>query len=208
MRIGWHTGTVATPAATRCGRRPGSVGGWRQTVRVPGADQTVTHPDRDSRRSRVYAAETQVAGALDRAAAGSSLVDFFGSSLTLPPERRFGDVASVQRWVDAVLALDQVRDRWPATPVCRVRPRRGASRAHYQAPGEIAVPVDDRWALREIVMCHELAHHLVFHDADVPIGVAAHGREFVDTFVALVAIVIGGEVALLLRAGLDEAGAV
>lgn len=207
MRVWWHIGTVATAATTRCGRRPRSVGVARHTVRVPGADQTVTHPHRDARRGRVYAAETQVARALDRAAAGSSLVDFFGSSLTLPPERRFGDVASVQRWVDAVLALDHVRDRWPATPACRVRSRRGSSRAHYQAPGEIAVPTDDRWALREIVMCHELAHHLVFHDAGVPAGVAAHGREFVEAFVALVDIVIGGEVALLLRAGLDEAGA-
>lgn len=145
---------------------------------------------------------------LDRAAAESAMVDFFGSTLTLPTERRFADLDSVQRWVDAVLALDEVGRRWPETPGCRVRARRGASRAHYAAPGEIAVPLDDRWALREVVLCHELAHHLVFHDGAVSVGVPAHGHEFVDAYVALVDVVIGPEVALLLRAGLDEVGAV
>jgi putative metallohydrolase (TIGR04338 family) len=145
---------------------------------------------------------------LDRAAAGSRTVDFFGSTLTLPTERRFADLDSVQRWVEAVLALQPVLRRWPTTPDCRVRSRRGASRAHYAAPDEIAVPVDERWALREVVLCHELAHHLVFHDPSTPTGVAAHGHEFVDAFVTLADIVIGPEVALLLRAGLDEVGAV
>lgn len=145
---------------------------------------------------------------LDRAASGSGLVDFFGSTLTLPPERRFADVASVQRWVDAVLNLDAVGLRWRHRPGCRVRSRRGELRAHYQPPGEIAVPTSERWALRELVMCHELAHHLAFHDPSVPAGAPAHGREFVDAFVTLSDIVIGPEVALLLRAGLDEVGAV
>ncbi|CPZ37171.1 Uncharacterised protein [Mycobacteroides abscessus] len=32
-------------------------------------------------------------------------IDFFGTRLTLPPEARFASVASVQRYVDDVLAL-------------------------------------------------------------------------------------------------------
>lgn len=144
---------------------------------------------------------------LERAAAGAATVDFFGSTLTLPPERRFADLESVQRWVDAVLDLAPVRGRWPAAPGCRVRSRRGATRAHYEPPGAIAVPVDERWALREIVVCHELAHHLAFHDPAVPADAAGHGGEFVDAYVALADVVMGGEVALLLRAGLDEVGA-
>lgn len=161
----------------------------------------------DARRGRVYAAEDQVAHTLDRAASGSSTVDFFGSTLTLPPERRFADLASVQRWVDAVLALRSVQERWPGTPPCSVRARRGATRAHYQPPGEIAVPIEVRWALRELVLCHELTHHVVHHDKTVPAAVPAHGEAFVDSFVDLVRFVIGGEVALLLRASLDQAGA-
>jgi putative metallohydrolase (TIGR04338 family) len=164
-------------------------------------------PAVDVRRSQVYAAEQQVTRMLDRAAAGTPTVDFFGSTLTLPPERKFADLDSVRRWVEAVLALDAVRDRWPTTPSCSVRARRGTTRAHYQPPGEIAVPVTARWALRELVLCHELAHHLAWHDPAVGADVPAHGRDFVDTLVALVDIVIGPEVALLLRAGLDEVGA-
>ncbi len=154
----------------------------------------------------MYAAENQVARTLDRAAAGARTVDFFGSTLTLPPERRFADIASVQRWVSEVLALVTVRHRWPGVPACSVRARAGAARAHYEPPGTIAVPTTQRWALRELVLCHELAHHLTWHTSAQT--VAAHGPEFVDSYVALAEIVIGGEVALLLRAGLDEAGAV
>lgn len=166
-----------------------------------------TSSARDSRRGRVYAAEQQVARLLDRAADGAATVDFFGSALTLPVERRFADLASVQRWLDAVLALDEVRTRWVAVPSCDVRARRGVSRAHYEPPGTIAVPVAGRWALRELVLCHELAHHLTFHcsgGAEDP----GHGRVFVDVYVTLAGVVIGPEVALLLRAGLDQAGAV
>jgi putative metallohydrolase (TIGR04338 family) len=159
----------------------------------------------DSRRSRVYAVEDQVAHALERSAAGSRTVDFFGSTLTLPTERLFADIPSVQRWVTAVLELGPVSRRWPDTPSCAVRARRGTTRAHYQAPDEIAVPVTSRWALRELVLCHELAHHLAWHDPTVPADVAAHGAEFADAFVELVEVVIGPEVALLLRAGLYEA---
>lgn len=61
--------------------------------------------------------------------------------------------------------------------------------------------------MRELVLCHELAHHLVCHDGSVRADAAPHGREFVEAFVAVVDIVVGAEVALLLRAGLDEVGA-
>jgi putative metallohydrolase (TIGR04338 family) len=161
----------------------------------------------DSRRSRVYAAEHQVGLLLDRAASGARTIDFFGSSLTLPVERRFADLASMQRWADEVLALSWVRERWPGTPAVRLRERTGLTRAHYQAPGEVAVPLRTTWAARELVLCHELAHHLVHHDPAVPPEVAGHGGAFLDAYTALAELVIGPEVALLLRAGFDAAGA-
>ncbi len=164
-------------------------------------------PATDTRRSRVYAAEQQVARLLDRAAAGARTVDFFGSTLTLPVERRFADLASMQRWADAVLSLEPVRVRWAGTPPVRLRERKGLTRAHYQAPDEIAVPLRTAWAARELVLCHEVAHHLAFHDAAVPLGAAGHGREFQLAYEQLVEIVVGPEVALLLRAGLDQVGA-
>ena len=155
----------------------------------------------------MYAAEQQVGRLLDRAATGAATVDFFGSTLTLPVERRFPDLDSDPRGVDAVLALAEVRTRWPQMPACGVRARRGASRAHYEPPATIAVPPAGRWAMRELVLCHELAHHLTVHS---PGGAAdpGHGRMFVEGYLSLTDIVIGAEVALLLRAGLHQAGAV
>ncbi|HEU4674995.1 MAG TPA: TIGR04338 family metallohydrolase [Motilibacteraceae bacterium] len=164
---------------------------------------------RDAHRAAVYAAEDQVARTVERANRTSGgHVDFFGSSLTLPPERRFADVASVQRYVDAVLGLAWVSGRWPGLPACRVRERSGQTRATYE-PGSgqppcIAVPLATRWAGRELVVLHEIAHHLVAHSAvgDEP----SHGPTFTGTFLALVEVVVGAEVALLLRAALHGAG--
>ncbi|MET0701314.1 MAG: TIGR04338 family metallohydrolase, partial [Mycobacterium sp.] len=71
--------------------------------------------DRDSQRSKVYAAEGFVRTLFDRAGQHSArTIDFFGTSLTLPPEARFGSVDAVSRYVDEVLALPAVVERWPA----------------------------------------------------------------------------------------------
>ncbi len=166
------------------------------------------HPERDTQRAKVYAAETFVRTLFDRAAErGSGDVDFFGSRLTLPPEARFGEVAAVQRYVDDVLALPPVRQRWPDAARLAVRARRGATAAHYERfddTGVIAVP-DRRggdWALRELVVLHEIAHHLC--DARPP-----HGPEFVATLCVLAEIVMGPELGYVLRVvyskeGVDE----
>ncbi len=104
---------------------------------------------RDTQRARVYAAEQFVRTMFDRAAQHSSrVIDFFGTSLTLPPEAKFGSVDSVQRYIDDVV------DRVGAGPVA-VRSRRGATAAHYElvdGKAVIAVPERDTWALRELVV--------------------------------------------------------
>ena len=93
----------------------------------------------------------------DRAAERNTrVVDFFGTQLTLPPEARFASVESVQSYVDQVLSLPAVRASWPGVGALRVRPRRGATAAHFERVGEaatIAVPDNGtRWALRELVV--------------------------------------------------------
>ena len=121
---------------------------------------------RDSQRSRVYAAEQFVRTLFDHAAGrGSRAIDFFGDSITLPPEARFGSVASVQLYVDAVLALPVVADRWPGSERIAVRPSRASTAAHYEirdGTAVIAVPETGAadWAMRELVVLHEVAHHL------------------------------------------------
>lgn len=152
---------------------------------------------RDGQRSKVYAAEQFVRTMFDRAAErGNYVVDFFGTSLTLPPEARFGSVDGVRRYVDQVLAMPSVLARWPDAGGVRVRARRGASAAHYELSERGAVmAVPDQtagWALRELVVLHELSHHL--SRSDPP-----HGHEFVATHSELAELVMGPEVGHVLR---------
>ncbi|MCV6976637.1 TIGR04338 family metallohydrolase [Mycobacterium bourgelatii] len=154
--------------------------------------------EKDSQRAKVYAAEDFVRTLFDRAAEhGLPSVEFFGTQLTLPPEARFGSVDSVQRYVDDVLAVPAVRQQWPEVSPLRVRARRAATAAHYEnrdGAGIIAVP--DRstadWAMRELVVLHEIAHHL----CQVP---PPHGPEFVATMCTLSEMVMGPEVGHVLR---------
>ena len=151
---------------------------------------------RDSQRSRVYAAEAFARQLFDRAAQHNSrAIDFFGTSITLPPEARFASVDSVQRYVDGVLTLPAVTVRWPRPGTVRVRARRAVTAAHYESAGVIAVPLqlNADWAMRELVVLHEVAHHLC--DPDAP----AHGPGFVATFCALASAVMGPEVGHVLR---------
>jgi putative metallohydrolase (TIGR04338 family) len=153
---------------------------------------------RDSQRAKVYAAEEFVRTLFDRAAEhGSGSVEFFGTQLTLPPEAKFGSVPAVQRYVDEVLTLPAVRRQWSKVAPLTVRPRRAATAAHYEnrdGTGVIAVPDLDTadWAMRELVVLHEIAHHLC--DARPP-----HGPQYVATMCALAELVMGPELGHVLR---------
>ncbi len=152
---------------------------------------------RDTQRSKVYAAEQFVRTLFDRAdERGNRSVDFFGAQLTLPPEARFGSVDSVRRYVVEVMSLPSVRMRWPAADPLAVRARRGVTAAHYEYDGRVAtVAVPDRhttWALRELVVLHEIAHHLSREEPP-------HGPQFVAAFCELAEAVMGAEVGHVLR---------
>ena len=129
--------------------------------------------------------------------------------LTLPVERRFGVLDAVQDYVDGVLALGWVRPNGRAPP-CRCGSGSGpaTSQAHYErADAVIAVPghrANRAWALRELVVLHELAHHLADDSADR--AEPPHGGEFVDRLLILVDGLLGPEAALLLRITMLESG--
>ncbi|MDI9901879.1 TIGR04338 family metallohydrolase [Rhodococcus sp. IEGM 1409] len=154
---------------------------------------------RDTQRSAVYEAETLVRTMFDRAdERGLRSVEVMGSTITLPVERKFGSVESVQTYCDQLLGLNWVRETWPrATVSVSVRSRAGNAAAHY-SNDVIAVPDDrdGRWALREFVVLHELAHHL----GDPASDEASHGPEFVDRYTRLVGEIIGPEATFVLRA--------
>lgn len=160
---------------------------------------------RDTQRARVYAAEQFVRTMFDRATErGNSVVEFFGTSLTLPPEARFGSIDSVREYVDRVLAMPGIVQRWPSAGPVSVRARRGGSSAHYECSAEsavIAVPdLTTRWAMRELVVLHEISHHLCRSEP-------AHGSEFVATQCELAELVMGPEVGHVLRVVYAQEGA-
>jgi putative metallohydrolase (TIGR04338 family) len=151
---------------------------------------------RDNQMSKVYNAENLVMDVLATVAkTDARTFDFYGSTLVLPDERKFGNLDGVQRYIDQVLGLNWVRATWPtraAQPVT-VRARKGASWATYRL-GVIAVPDHKQgisWAMREMVIIHELAHHLAR-------GGESHGVQFVSTYLHLVKELVGEEVGLLL----------
>ncbi len=157
----------------------------------------------------MYDAEGLVRRIFDRAAEfGTRTIELHGSTITLPIERKFASVASVQSYTDRVLALNWVCDRWNrAAEPMTVRARAGTTAAHYETGRAVlALPLHTRgtaWALRELVILHELAHHLEPAAADH----APHGPEFCTRYLELVDGVIGPEAALLLRSTLYDCGA-
>lgn len=153
----------------------------------------------------VYAAEDQWSAVLDR----GGTIDFFGSRLDVPMQRRFADVASIQAYVDGLLARPAVRSAYPSAGSVTVRERAGQGRAHYEPrDAVIALPLRTLWAGREAVVLHELSHHCacsVGVEAD-PSGRRWHGTEFRAAMDVLVTEALGDAAALLLRAGYDAAG--
>lgn len=161
---------------------------------------------RDSQRQKVYDAEFALRDVLTNASNTEvRTFDFYGSVLTLPDERKFGDLASVQRYVDAVLGLNWVKAEWEraAYPVkVNDTALNHGREAHYQL-GTIFVPKHFgkvSWAMREIVVLHEIAHHLC------P-AVQPHGPDFARTFHKLLSEIIGPEVGLIYQDLLDKHGA-
>lgn len=153
---------------------------------------------RDSQRSAVYEAEDRWSRLLD----SGGLLDFFGSRITLPVQRRFGTVDAMQVYSDWVLAQSDVIAAYGSLPTVTVRLRAGQTKAHYE-PGAavIAIPMEHTWAARESVLLHELAHHVVRHDT-----AAWHGPTHAAAMVVLAHAALGPEAALVLRAGYEDAG--
>ena len=143
----------------------------------------------DAQRSAVYSAEDQWAAAVDR----GGVMDFHGSTITLPVQRRFGGLVELGEYVGEVCERHGM-----TTPM--VRHRRGGTRAHYEQAGIIAIPTDEPWAMRESVVLHELAHHRVAVERGADEGsMLDHGPLFTAAMLDLVDAELGPEAALVLR---------
>lgn len=153
----------------------------------------------DRERADVYAVEDVWSRALDR----GGRIDFHGSTIELARQRVLGDLAAMQALADHWLASPAVAQAYPDAGPVRVRARRGPTRAHYEAGGVIAIPLEHSWACREAVLLHEVAHH-----CSLALCVSAHDRHFRLAMVRLAEVAFGLEAALLLRAAYDGAGLV
>lgn len=157
---------------------------------------------RDYQTGRVYLAEKIVRRLLAQQYT-QPLVIIGGSTITIPLQRVFGDLPSVQTY-----CTDALNRLWPDYPGAirqgvKVRSRKGVNWAHYENHGTIALPVHDpdRWAMREFPVLHELAHHLV---DGMPGG--DHGTQWVRAFLQLLDQQMGPEAALLTRIMFGENG--
>lgn len=120
----------------------------------------------DSDRGNVYAAEDQLTAWLQKTSeAGTLTLD--GQDYAPEVEPLFTDIEAVQRYVNQVLAhlRDNGCDHEGREQIdIQVRRRRGAKKAtyHYDT-NEMRVPpaeIGGKWALRGLVILHEIAHHL------------------------------------------------
>jgi putative metallohydrolase (TIGR04338 family) len=117
----------------------------------------------DYQQSKVYSAEDQMSQLIKTALRMDiTTLEIGNSRIAVPVERKFADIASVQAYVDKVLA--RVARDYDTSERITVRARRGLAKAHYEL-GTIAIPPHrgsyDSWAMREFVVLHEIAHHLV-----------------------------------------------
>jgi len=107
-------------------------------------------------------------------------------------------------YVRAALESEPVRATFGVLPPVSVTRRAGDAMAHYSS-GVIHLPVTSDWALHELVVLHELSHHVV---SVIEPTAASHGDRFVSVYLFLVATQMSEETALVLRGALESQGLV
>ena len=81
--------------------------------------------------------------------------------------------------------------------------QRGATRAHWTAPDTIAIPGQTDWAMTELVVLHEYAHHVAWH----LFGTTGHDDAFCEVMRGLVSDAISPTAGVILLAAYDQTGA-
>lgn len=142
---------------------------------------------RDDGRAAVYRTEDIVRSILQE----GGTVDLFGSRFPLPEggDRKFATVSDVDRYLDALWQMSWVKEYGKARPA--VRRRRGVTKAHYEFGRNVIAVPQDRWALNEMVVLHEVAHGLC--------GEFGHGQRFRRVFADLAGHAIDPVVGMMLN---------
>lgn len=110
------------------------------------------------------------------------------SVFEIPQEYKFKNMEDVQHYCDRALVLVNRAN----SPVVVRSAHANQSKAHYLSGG-IYLPnrSTESWAWRELVVLHELAHHISQGDG--------HGQNFSGAMVYLVTEMVGAELGFLLR---------
>lgn len=161
----------------------------------------------DIQKQNVYDAEHAYIIYMDMAAdsdSGMVQAKIAGSTMTVSMDRKFSDLEAVQRYVDTLTSSAYVMSKFPSLAgVNIVVDPRLSSRSYYQSIGHkitlAGAKKSGRWAMREFVVLHELAHAATRN-------IGGHGPEFVAAFVELVECAISPEVAYALKMSMYEAG--
>lgn len=159
----------------------------------------------DFQKSKAYAAEHQLQWLYDNVVGETGNLVLHGITLQLEPERRYEDLEAVQAYLHSVWLNVAVTAEFGQFGQVFVRERKGDKAAHYKA-GVIAINTKatawasgSGWAMRELTVIHELAHHY----AGTSCG---HGPKFTDVFIRLVTILMGPQAGLALRIIFDTSG--
>lgn len=148
-------------------------------------------------KQQVYEAEFRLRDFFSNATV-SRTAEVYGTTLTLPDERWFGSLETVQSYVDAV--RDIVASRYPSKDCTVCEGRKSLRRKAYWDWNRIVLPQREvtRWAWREIVVLHEIAHHLT--------PGASHNEEFCGAYVHLLNTIMGPEAGWLMTVLLADNG--
>ncbi len=156
---------------------------------------------RDGQKQKLYDAENILRRVYRNSVeAGNPVVELSGVTLTLPPEAKFGSIESLQRYVDRVTQMASVTAQFGNRGKVAVKERASSSQAHYQANTIHVHSGRDNWAMSELVVLHELAHHYTLDSWEH----GAHGPTFAANFIDLVGLVMGPEAGLALRIIFDQ----
>ena len=148
-----------------------------------------------SETRRTYEAEFLVRDMLDTGHA-----DLHGRRFDFGVERRFASLENVQDYVQRVLNLNWLRAAYPAAanPLRVVRSRVINKASCGSGILNMNNSFAGKWQMRELVLLHEIAHHLTPYEA--------HTAAFRTCFAHLVEEIMSPEAALALRTGWWDLG--
>jgi len=153
-------------------------------------------------KEKIYQVEFALRDILDVANEGDRTYRIAGMELTMPVEYKFGELDHIQKYANAVIRDYNGRHDTRHNKVRVVEGRKSLHRKAYytHSMARITLPQRDRgsWAWRQVVVLHEIAHHLA--------SCHGHGVEFARVMLDLLENYVGPQAGLVYMILLDKEG--